>query len=691
VVDLEGNLAKIYRILLSNVKEDSLAFPSKGIVYKISLFIAKKRGHLSFFFSKKEKKFDDMKSDEQYQIFLGNQTDSIELERGNIEQASIELILLADGKTENIEKILKFVSIQNNFKLCIVSSKYDTNYFQSILGKLNIKNYRVIKKNKDKKIQILLNEIISESKNDFMLFLDSLKGTIYSDSLYHLAKSCNKDIDVIYCDEDYVNNKRTKPFFKPGWSPQLLFSFNYVGSFVLYSTSLLRSLNGFNESVKSYKYDLLLRSSKKTNKVVHIPKILFSQFEINKKKKISNDKICLENFLKKYQNNLEIITNQNYFTIKLKRDSEPLISIIIPTKNNQKVLLKCIKSIQKSTYQNYEIIIVNNGDRIESVPEKNYQIINYPKEFNFSKINNFAAKYAKGEYLLFLNDDTVVINSDWFEYMIFHATQEEVGIVGSLLLFPESSWYPTTVQHGGVTVGIGGPVIHSFSYSHYDKQSYLNLDKISRNVSAVTAACMMVRKNIFEKVGGFNEKFVVSFGDIDLCLRIKEKGYQVVYCPHARLYHAEGATRGIRHPQEDEIEFLNRWDDYIISGDEFYNTNQTHINRTFRISPHPSEIPAISLLKEIFYFRDDLKKEIPDYDKNTEDLINWAATKGVTIDIARKILIPYNKFYLNNSSEKIKKVADAIYKFNHSIELQSKFPEVLSGRYDMLISYLETK
>jgi len=201
----------------------------------------------------------------------------------------------------------------------------------------------------------------------------------------------------------------------------------------------------------------------------------------------------------------------------------------------------------------------------------------------------------------------------------------------------------------------------------------------------------MVRKNIFEEIGGFDEKFVLVFGDTDLCLRIKEKGYQIVYCPHARLYHSESATRGTRHPQEDEIRFLNRWEDYIISGDEFYNPNLTHINRNFRISPHPSEIPAISLLKEIFYFRDDLKKEIPDYDKNIDNVIDWAATKGVTIDIARTALVPYNKFYLNNSSKNIKKVADGIYKFNHSIELQEKFPEVFSGRYDKLLSYLQIK
>ena len=284
-----------------------------------------------------------------------------------------------------------------------------------------------------------------------------------------------------------------------------------------------------------------------------------------------------------------------------------------------------------------------------------------------------------------------MINEDWLEYMLFYSMQEKVGIVGSLMLFPKSRFYPDTIQHAGVTLGTFRPAIHSFSFVHYTKQNNLNFDKISRNVSAVAAACMMIRKDVFKQVNGFDENFVVTFGDTDMRLRIKEKGYQIVYCSDSKLYHAEGSTRKSTYPLADEIEFLNRWEDYIISGDEFYNPNLTHINRNFRIAPHPSEIPAISVLKEIFYFRDDLKKEIPDYDKKIEDMIDWAAIKGVTTDIARKALVPYNKFYLNKSSETTKEVAEIIYKFNHSVELQKKFPEVFSGRYDKLLSYLQTK
>jgi len=687
VVDLEGRLARSYKTLFSNAREGSIIFSLKGIVYKISLFVAKRRGHLPFFFSKNEKDFDIMKLDEQYQVFLKNNIHGVELDRENTELPSIELVLCVDDQTENINKILEFVSRYNNFNLCIISTKQNSSYFESILNNLNIKKYKVIKKDKNETIQKILNGTISESKSDFMLFLDSAKGTIYNDSLYHIAKSCNKDTDVIYCDSDLINNKRTKPFFKPGWSPQLLLSFNYVGSFVTYSTSLLREINGFDETIASYDYDLLLRATKVTNRIIHIPIILFSEFE-TKNDKINNDKVCLQNFLKD-QIKSEIIINQNYFSIKSKVDSKPLISIVIPTKNNENILIKCIKSIQRSTHKNFEIIIVNNGNKIESSFEINCKIIDYNEPFNFSKIINFAAKHADGDYLLFLNDDTEVVNEDWLEYILFYSMQKKVGVVGSLMLFPKSRFYPDTIQHAGVTLGTVSPAIHSFSFAHYTKQNNLNFDKISRNVSAVTAACMMIRKDVFEQVNGFDENFVVTFGDIDICLRIKEKGYQIVYCSDSKLIHDESATRKSTYPLSDEIEFLNRWEDSIVTGDEFYNPNLTHLNRNFRISPHPSEIPAVSLLKEIFYFRDDLKNEIPEYDKNTEDMIDWAATKGVSTDIARMALVPYNKFYLNHSSEKIKKVAESIYKFNHSIKLQKKFPEVFSGRYDMLLSYLK--
>jgi len=685
-----------YRFLFSRIfTEDThgMIF-TKNWIYKIALFFAKKKGLILFFFSENEKKFEAMEIDEQYQVFLKNCTHDLEsFKKTNGDLPIIDLVLHQDS-SENVHKMLQSISQYNNFNLHIISTKNNFDHIESILNNLKLTRYKIIKKDKNDKIQKIFNNIISTSQSDFILFLDSMDGKLYDESLYHITRFCKINCDVIYFDDDFIdkNNQRRKPFFKPGWSPQLLWSYNYIGNFVIYSTSLLKSINGFDETVTGYEYDLLLRATKKSKKIIHVPIILFSRFETsNKNDRINHDKTCLQNFLKKNQILADITVNQEkFFSIKPKFDSYPLVSIIIPTKNKENLLSKCIKSIQKSTYKNYEIVIINNGNKIKS-SFKNCKILDYNYKFNFSKLNNFAVKHANGDYFLFLNDDTEIINEDWLEYMLFYSMQRNVGVVGSLLLFPKSKLYLDAIQHAGVTLGTAGPAIHSFCYAHYTKQNNLNFDKISRNVSTVTAACMMIRKDVFDEVNGFDEKFIVAFGDTDICLRIKEKGYQTVYCSDSKLYHAESATRGRLHPLADEIEFLNRWEDYIISGDEFYNPNLTHINRNFRIAPHPSEIPAISLLKEIFYFRDDLKKEIPDYDKNIDDIIDWAAIKGVTADIARTALIPYNKFYLNNSSEKIKEVAEIIYKFNHSVELQKKFLEVFSGRYDKLLSYLQTE
>jgi len=172
-----------------------------------------------------------------------------------------------------------------------------------------------------------------------------------------------------------------------------------------------------------------------------------------------------------------------------------------------------------------------------------------------------------------------------------------------------------------------------------------------------------------------------------LCLRIKQKGYQIVYCPNTKLYHAESSSRGTRSPLNDEINLLNRWEDSIISGDDFYNPNLTHLNRNFRIAPHPSKIPAISILKEIIYLRDDLEKRFSKTSNNLGEQIDWAATEGVTSDMARMAILSYNKFYVENCTASVKKLAEAIYHFNHSSELQDKFTEVFSGKYDNLLSY----
>jgi len=675
-----------YRFIFSNVFQENKPGRNfiKNLIYTVVLFFAKRKGKILFFFTEKEKDFEN-KTEKQYEIFLDNYIDK---EESFEKRYKVDLVLNYDKIQE---KYLEDLGSQmyKDFQIYVISTQEKINHINQVLENKKL-DYKIIKKNNDNELPSIFNDIINTTKSDYVIFLKD--GVLYQNSLYHIVKKISENNpDIIYSDEDTinVNSKRTNPIFKPQWSPQLLLSFNYIGGLVIFSIPFLKLLGGFNET-KSFEFELLLRATNKTKKITHIPKILFGRFEnLKNNNEMEWNKTCLQNFLKEKQIKAKITSNQGYFSIKQELDTNPLISIIILTKDNKKLLKKCLKSIQNSTYKNYEIIIVNNGKKIESAD--NCKIVEYNDSFNFSKMNNFAVKQASGDYILFLNDDTEIINKDWLEFMMFYSIQKDVGVVGSLLLFPKSGFYPDSIQHAGVTLGTAGPAIHSFSYSHYNTQKNQNFDKVARNTSAVTAACMMIRKDVFDKVNGFDEKFAVSFGDTDICLRIKQEKYQIVYCPFSKLYHAESSTRGSKYPLADEIEFLNRWEDYIISGDEFYNPNLTHINRNFRIAPHPSDAPAISLLKEIFYFREDLQKLIPDYDNNTNDVIDWAATKGVTTDIARTALVPYNKFFLNNSSENIKELAEAIYKFNHSVELQEKFPEVFSGKYNNLLTYTKSK
>lgn len=371
---------------------------------------------------------------------------------------------------------------------------------------------------------------------------------------------------------------------------------------------------------------------------------------------------------------------------------KPLISIIILTRDNIQKLSKCLNALRSSTYNNYEIIFVTNSDKektIDFLKKTGSKVILYKEPFNYSKMNNLGAKQAKGDHFLFLNDDVEAINDEWLESMLSYSIQEKVGAVGALLLFPRSFFYPTTIQHAGVLIGIGGPAVHAFSFSHYDRKHYQNVDKTTRRVSAVTGACMMIHRTIFKAVEGFDEKFSVVFGDIDICLRIRKKGYDVIYDADAKMYHHEGSTRGISYPLEDEILFLKRWEDAILKGDECYSQKFSMIHRDFTPCPYPTDVPALSLLLEVYFFREDLQRRFPKMnEKNCQRLVDWAATEGVTKDIARTALVLYNRYYLENSSPDIKPLVSTIYRFNHDLALQKMFSEVFLGNYERLVSNL---
>jgi len=259
------------------------------------------------------------------------------------------------------------------------------------------------------------------------------------------------------------------------------------------------------------------------------------------------------------------------------KNHQPLVSIIIPTKDKVSILKQCLNSIEnRSTYKNYEIIIVDNDSR--KVESKSYlsslkhKVISYNEAFNFSQINNFAVTNAQGEHVIFLNDDTEVISPDWIERMLEHSQRPEVGAVGVKLLYPDN-----TIQHAGVLMGVGKLTAHTFEGFPRYHAGQNGLLQTVRDCSAVTAACMMIRKKLFQEIGGFDDHLAYAFNDVDLCLRLRKKGYSIVYTPYAELYHYSNLTRPYTVHTEEIRYFVDRWRDLLLEGDPYYDRNLSRV------------------------------------------------------------------------------------------------------------------
>lgn len=412
------------------------------------------------------------------------------------------------------------------------------------------------------------------------------------DALFEVVKRLNDDpkLDLLYSDEDKLelSGRRVEPFFKPDWSPDLLLSMNYITHFSVFRRSVLQEIGGFRTGFDgSQDYDLILRCTERTQRIAHIPKVLYHWRKVSgsaagsttaKSFAYEAGRIALEDALKRrgYEGRVER-TLPGLYAVRCRLKASPLVSIIVPTKDRGLLLQQCLRSVEeRNSYAPYEIVVVDNGSTepealkyLESVARK-WRVFRYPGQFNFSAINNFGAAQAKGEYLVFLNNDTQVIQADWITAMLEHAQRPNVGAVGAKLLYPDGR-----IQHAGVVLGIGGLADHAFKYLPGSTPSYFGLTDVVRNCSAVTGACMMVSRMVFEEVRGFDERFRVAFNDIDCCLRLLQRGYLIVYTPLALLYHHESASRGRVYPQEDEELMWKRWGDVIRAGDPYYNPNLT--------------------------------------------------------------------------------------------------------------------
>ena len=514
-----------------------------------------------------------------YETYLQRQnTHNVESIQQNIsklhKKPKFSFILIIDGHStlENIKQSLDSISDQfyENFNLYLInlSTKQISTKFSSI--KIN-----VIKKQNEHKI----NEIISQIDSDFIGILHS-EIILQRDLLYQVVKEFNQDSgsDIFYFDEDYMDktSERSNPFFKPDWSPYLLQSMNYLGEFFLVRNSILQQINDVELKNINFFYDLILRCSEITQKFSHISKPLFS----NKKNTQYHKShiTALSNHIKRIglDATVENGISFNTFRVRYNLDSEPKISILIPTKDNDVLLKRCIDSIKNNTnYKNWEIIIIDNNsvtdksiNYLKSLP---YKIVRYEEPFNYAKMNNLAAAKANGDYLLFLNDDTKALEPDWLTEMVSICKQDNVGAVGSKLIHNNG-----TIQSAGTAFLKTGAGFHVFENLPDSEFGYFNLHNVIRDVYTNTSACLLTKKVIFTEVGGFDTNFDLFYGDGDLCVKIRNLGYDIVYTPHAKLLHDGSFTirkeADVFFSVENHQYFCRKWQ-HIKNGDPFYNNN----------------------------------------------------------------------------------------------------------------------
>lgn len=446
------------------------------------------------------------------------------------------------------------------------------------------------------------NAAIEMASGDFIVLADH-DDILSLDALFECAKAVNEneETDVLYSDEDKVDmngKKYFEPHFKSDYNIDLLCSVNYICHLFVVKRNVLEKVGMLRREFDGAQdYDLILRCCEAARRIVHIPKVLY-HWRSHMDSTAANPESKLYAFeagrraVETHYQRLGIpatVENSPFHGIYYTRyhwKEQPLVSIVIPNKDHVEDLKKCMDSIdEKSSYRNYEYVIVENNSTEKETfafyqeleKRENVTVLYYKGGFNYSKINNYGVKYAKGDYILLLNNDTAIINEDCIWEMLSVCMREDVGVVGARLYYGDD-----TIQHAGVVIGFGGMAGHTFiGESRYDI-GYMGRIICAQDYSAVTAACLMTKKSVYEEAGGLTEEFVVAFNDIDYCLKVRETGKLVVYNPLAELYHYESKSRGLEDTPE-KIERFNgevarlteRWASLLKQGDPYYNPNLT--------------------------------------------------------------------------------------------------------------------
>ena len=446
-----------------------------------------------------------------------------------------------------------------------------------------------------------INEIskisISKSKGKFLKFYKEIMGGEYDligflepgDLLDSFALSQfvfklneNKEYDILYSDNDTVEDGiRQNPFFKPDWSPYLQHSMNYISSLCLIKKELFEKISLESKYLDCMEYDIFLKCIEKSDKIFHIPLPLCSVQGQNYSGYYSNlQKLSLAHHLKR-MNTFAKVENgivKNTFRIRYELEEKPKVSIIIPTKDNLAAIKRCIESIKNKTrYENIEIIIVDNASNKKEVTDYynslSIKILTYTENFNFSKMNNFGVEHSTGDLLLFLNDDTKVLDPLWLDELVGICLQKDVGVVGAKLVFFDNS-----IQHAGMLFLKTGAGFHPAMRQNKNSDVYHNTVNVMKDCSAVTGACLLTTKKIFKQVGGFDNQFDIYYGDSDLCLKIQDAGYRIVYTPFTELLHDGSSSISHWHAGasffdvENHQAFIKKWP-RLKNGDPYYNPN----------------------------------------------------------------------------------------------------------------------
>lgn len=490
------------------------------------------------------------------------------------------------------------------------------------------------------------NAAISLAEGAWIAFLDH-DDLLAPDALFEVASKIQKGVDerdglaatgirrgsaasydMIYTDEDKVDwdgKTHFAPHLKPDINIDLLRCNNYITHFLAVKREIAERVGGIRtEYDGAQDYDFILRCVEEASAIGHIPKILYhwrchsdstAENPFSKQYAVEAGKRAIEDHLRRLEVRAAVMPKKDlgFYEVEYEPLGEPLISIIIPNKDEVETLKKCLASIEKSSYQNYEIIIVENNSSEETF--RYYRTV-APKErkerevrllegclsggqriltavwehgFNYSGLNNFGVSFAKGEYLVFLNNDIELINADCFRTMLGVCQRREVGIVGAKLYYPDD-----TVQHAGIVVGIGGNArgiaSNMFTGLSRERSGYLHKASLQMDYSAVTAAFLMVKKAVYEEAGGFTEELAVAFNDVDFCLKVRRLGYLVVYNPHAEAYHYESKSRGAEDSPEKaarfqrEIDYMrNHWIGILKGGDPYYNPNFSSVYSNYTL------------------------------------------------------------------------------------------------------------